>query len=609
MRTADRARSHDVPFLGRVLQQNGSLPPGGLAQALVAQLRLGVRLGEIVRSDFGVDEHAILEGMAQQYGTRVVSLSADPPDTALAHGLSAETCLSTGRIPWRRIAGRIVTATSRPDLIDTRYVQPFVIVSDGDLQAAVAHQFGTTLSNKANLRCPDALSCRSWARPVGRGWLVLIGAFVALGAVAFPALALWVVVLWAMLNLVSVSALRLVALLMQTGLLRRAKVPPTRQTDPRLPVVSVLVPLYKEQAIVPALIRRLQGTDYPKALLDICLVVEANDMITREALQKIDLPVWMRAILVPPSEVQTKPRAMNYALDFCRGSIIGIYDAEDAPEADQIRRVVQTLQAAPPDIACVQGYLDFYNPRRNWLSRCFTIEYAMWFRVVLHGVERLGLPVLLGGTTVFFRRHVLEELGGWDAHNVTEDADLGFRLARKGYRCGFLDTVTREEANNRMVPWIKQRSRWLKGYAMTWITHMRNPVALWRDLGPSGFLAFQVLLLGTLSNFLLAPVVGSFWLIAFGVELPLMHLIPDTVWMLVGRAYVASEVLSFVVGVFAVHRREHRHLLPFVATMPFYWPLGSIAILKALYEVLLRPFYWDKTQHGIDEEPALTPAS
>ena len=173
---------------------------------------------------------------------------------------------------------------------------------------------------------------------------------------------------------------------------------------------------------------------------------------------------------MPADALKTKPRAMNYALPFCRGDIVGVYDAEDRPDPGQIRAVVQHLQAAPPEVACVQGYLDFYNSADNWLSRCFTLEYAIWFRVVLLGVQRLGLPIPLGGTSVFFRRGVLEQIGAWDAHNVTEDADLGMRLARFGYRCEMIASTTWEEANCRVGPWIRQRSRWLKGYALTWAT-------------------------------------------------------------------------------------------------------------------------------------------
>ena len=194
---------------------------------------------------------------------------------------------------------------------------------------------------------------------------------------------------------------------------------------------------------------------------------------TRDALERQALPGWVRVIPVPDAQLRTKPRALNYAMLFARGTVVGVYDAEDAPDPDQIHRVVACFHRGPPTLACVQGVLDFYNPRTNWLARCFTIEYASWFRVILPGMQRLGLAVPLGGTTLFFRRDILDRLGGWDAHNVTEDADLGIRLARHGYYTQLLDTVTQEEANCHVLPWIKQRSRWLKGYAVTWLVHMR----------------------------------------------------------------------------------------------------------------------------------------
>ena len=184
---------------------------------------------------------------------------------------------------------------------------------------------------------------------------------------------------------------------------------------------------------------------------------------------------------------------MNYALDFCRGTIIGVWDAEDAPEPDQIEKVAARFNEAAPNVVCLQGMLDYYNARQNWISRCFTIEYATWWRVVLPGMARLGFVIPLGGTTLFFRRKALEKLGRWDAHNVTEDADLGVRLARHGYVTELIPTVTYEEANCRPWRWVRQRSRWLKGFMITYIVHMRDPAQLLRDLGFKRFMGLQMI--------------------------------------------------------------------------------------------------------------------
>jgi len=327
-------------------------------------------------------------------------------------------------------------------------------------------------------------------------------------------------------------------------------------------------------------------------------VVEAEDHLTRQALEREDLPGWMRIVVVPDGSVKTKPRALNYALDHCRGSIVGVYDAEDAPEPDQIRKVVDRFHARGPDLACLQGRLDFYNPRINWISRCFTIEYAAWFRLLLPGIERLGLAVPLGGTTLFFRRAALEALGRWDAHNVTEDADLGMRIARRGYRTELIDTTTFEEATCRPKSWVKQRSRWIKGFMMTWLTHMRDPVLLWRELGPRKFMGFQLLLAGSVLHALLAPVLWTFWALPLGLPHPVRSVLPEAgIWALVA-SFLAIEVGLIAFGIVGMRRTRHRLTPLWVPTMILYYPLATLAAYKAAWEMLAQPFYWDKTSHG-----------
>ena len=343
---------------------------------------------------------------------------------------------------------------------------------------------------------------------------------------------------------------------------------------------------------------RLSKLTYPKCLLDVLLVIEEADDTTQNMLARIDLPPWIRPVVVPDCQPRTKPRAMNYALDFCEGEIIGVYDAEDAPAPDQITQVVRRFQSLPPDVACIQGVLDYYNPRQNWLARCFTIEYATWFRLILPGISQLGWAIPLGGTTLFFRRAILEHLGGWDAHNVTEDADLGFRLARHGYRTEMLATVTDEEANCRPWAWIRQRSRWLKGYMTTYIVHMRRPGLLIRQLGPWKFLGFQAHFVTALSQFLLAPVLWSFWLVLFGFAHPLDPFISRDLMIGLGSGFLVIEVINITIHASAVAGRRHRHLLPWTPTMHFYTPLGAVAAYKAVYELAVKPYFWDKTQHG-----------
>ena len=304
---------------------------------------------------------------------------------------------------------------------------------------------------------------------------------------------------------------------------------------------------------------------------------------------------------MPPDTLRTKPKAMNYALPFCRGDIVGVYDAEDRPDPGQIRAVVQHLQSAPPEVACVQGYLDFYNSGENWLARCFTLEYAIWFRVVLLGVQRLGLPIPLGGTSVFFRRGVLEQLGGWDAHNVTEDADLGMRLARFGYRCEMIASTTWEEANCRVAALDPPAVALAQGLRRH-LGDAHAPAARRSGAtsGPAGFFGFQTLFLGAITSYLALPL---FWAAAVagpGLRGAALAAVPG--WLV----WAVRRLDDARAGGDAGDRRRRgagtpdgRGCCHGWRRCRFYWPLGAVAAWRAIVEVFTRPSFWHKTEHGI----------
>ena len=596
--------------LGEILLDMKAVDPGDLLKAVALRNRQDVRLGDILLAHGWVTEPALMSALSQQWGARLIDLARDPPDARLIDLFGPEFCLAEGIVPWRKAGAVTVIATARPDGfagLRNRLpagVGPVVMALAGEraIHTAMLAARRTTLIRRAETRVAPHESCRTL---VGRaaGAATLAGVALLAGlALLSPAAAFAPLFVWAVLSLILCSGLKAAAFVSQ---IRATHWPPrqppavARLPMTRLPVVSVMVPLFHETDIAPRLISRLGRLDYPKELLDILLVVEEDDQMTRAALANRRLPHWMRVVTVPHGPIRTKPRALNYALDFCRGSIIGVYDAEDAPEAGQLHEVVRRFNEAGSDVACLQGILDFYNSRHNWLTRCFAIEYAAWFRVVLPGIARLGLVVPLGGTTLFFRRKVLEELGGWDAHNVTEDADLGLRLARHGYRTELIATVTEEEPNGRALPWIKQRSRWQKGFAMTWAVHMRDPLRLWRELGPWRFLGVQIVFLGSLSPAALAPVLWSFWLLIFGLSHPLAAALPGGAIALLSGLFLLSALLDIACGLWAVRDPSHRHLIPWVPTLHFYFPLASLSACKALWELARRPFYWDKTCHGM----------
>ncbi len=595
---------HSRRPLGACLRDRGVISASQLAQALRMQARQNAPLGEILVGEGWASRAEILSALSDQTGLQIADLAQTPPPELCALK-PVKFWLAHNVLPWMRVGPILLVATARPDrfgpvadaLRGSGYTIVPVLAGTEQIDAAIARCFAAPLARAAETRVDARHSCRNWST---RARLGPITAFILLCTLftAFPVAGLAVLLWAALVTLALFLGLRLSGLVAYL-LPDKPAIDEDRPQQSRLPCVSILVPLYKEREIADALIARLRRLTYPKALLDVILVLEEQDEVTRAALRDVNLPSWIRAIEVPQmGPLTTKPRAMNYALDFCRGEILGVWDAEDAPLPDQIETVARHFASAPEDVVCLQGVLDYYNPRTNWRSRCFTIEYNGWFRVILQGIARMGLVVPLGGTTFFFRRDKLSELGGWDAHNVTEDADLGVRLSRAGYRTEIVNTATYEEANFRAWPWVKQRSRWLKGFMVTYLVHMRAPLQLLRDLGPLRFLGVQAFFLGTLGQFLLAPVLWVFWLIFFGLPHPFEQIL--TPGFLAGCVYLflVAEAANLLVGMLGVIAGNRRFLLPWVPTMVIYYPLGVLAAYKGLWELAVNPFFWDKTQHG-----------
>ncbi|MEO8529707.1 MAG: glycosyltransferase [Deltaproteobacteria bacterium] len=513
--------------------------------------------------------------------------------------LGKATCRALGIVPVISAGGMHVLLVSKPwNLPDIRLALPD-LAWGAHLMLVDSDRFEALLAESSGIAdLTDAESCRGWnvARLRRRALLLALG---LAGATVFaPAAVLLSATAIALFSMCAVTALKaLAAVAMLTE--RRTNLFATRRADhPSDPLVSLLVPLYHEGDIAGRLVERLSRLNRPRELLEVLLVVENDDHDTLQRLRDASLAPHFRIIVVPDGPIRTKPRAMNHALGFARGDIIGIYDAEDQPDPRQITAVVEAFARAGPDVACVQGQLDFYNTDASWITRAFTLDYAAWFRVVLPGIARLGLVVPLGGTTLFFRRDAVERLGGWDAWNVTEDADLGLRLARNGWRCEVIATTTHEEAVASVRPWVKQRSRWLKGYAMTWATHMRDPVALWRDLGAWRFVGVQAQFLLTLVQFVAAPLLWSFWLIAFSDIHPLEHLLTSGQLFVLFWLFVSVSVLDAGVQLLGLFKARKMRLWPMIPLMQFYFLLGSVAAYRGLIEMLIRPYHWEKTSHG-----------
>jgi glycosyltransferase XagB len=585
------------------LMREGLVAPHAFLQAL-SQHNDQNRLADRLLAQQAISPQALYAALARHWAVGVADLVAEPPDPRLPQQIGHVTALREGLLPWRKIGDTTVIATAYPEefashkpMLEAQFGR--VIMAVAPLQAietALLALHGPQLALAAETRVSAQESCRSFtAQKLQQLGLIALGSG-GLLTVLSPFGLLQILFVLASLAMLSTNLLKLAVLMSDRP------APPENRNPAiiaQLPAVSIMVALYREASIAARLAERLGRLDYPRDLLDIILVVEAEDDLTRAALAKSSLPSWMRVIVVPAGAVKTKPRALNYALDHCRGSIIGVYDAEDAPEPDQIRKVVDRFYQRGAEVACLQGRLDYYNPRSNWLSRCFTIEYAAWFRMILPGIERLGLAIPLGGTTLFFRRPALEALGGWDAQNVTEDADLGLRLYRHGYRTELIETTTFEEANCHGRAWVKQRSRWIKGYMMTYITHMRDPALLWRQIGARRFIGFQVQFLASILQSLLAPLIWSFWGLAFGLQHPIASAIPPLVLFAATGLMISSGLIFIYFDIKALRKTQHGLNPLWALTLIAYQPLATLAAYRALWELFTKPFYWQKTLHGL----------
>lgn len=366
-----------------------------------------------------------------------------------------------------------------------------------------------------------------------------------------------------------------------------------------LPRYSLLVPLCDEASIVADLIAALGAIDYPRERLEVLLILESMDADTRAAVAATPLPPHIGVVVVPDGSPRTKPRALNFALRRATGDLIVVYDAEDVPEPDQLRRAARLL-ATDPRLGCVQARLNVLNDSETWLTRQFAIEYTVLFDCLLPTLERLGLPVPLGGTSNHFPRAVLDEVGGWDPFNVTEDADLGIRLARSGRTVKVVASTTWEEAPANFKTWLKQRTRWLKGWMQTYLVHMRNPAETARDLGWLQFFGLQVLMGGLILSALVHP---WFYVVAIAEAAygPLRtlhhHMLSDIVTVLGVINLVLGYVTGVALGCVAVAGRGRHRLAASALLMPAYWLLISLAAYRALYQLAVSPYSWEKTQH------------
>ena len=599
--------------IGDALVRDGLLSQTHLDEALVLQARWGTRLGDILLAKGWVRAYDFYRTLSSQFNLPFVDLLKTPPDENLFALGDLDQYAQSLYLPWKQEKEKLLIAVADPSgamlaQLINRYGESaqFVITSKFDIIWNVQRVANARLTDKSVLELARLRPDQS-ARQVFTGrQLSVIG--------VLAALILACLVLWPVVTLIALNSFLSVFFLLSFGLraaltwvgshssidLKVSDAEVAALEDQDLPVYTILVPMYKEPDTLPILSSALRRMDYPLSKLDVKLVLEEDDMETIQAAKDLGLEGIFEIIRVPPSQPKTKPKACNYALNFARGELLTIYDAEDKPEPDQLKKAVVAFRKAPDNVACIQARLNYFNAGENWLTRMFTLEYSLWFDFYLPALEALGIPIPLGGTSNHFKMDVLREANAWDPFNVTEDADLGVRLTQRGYRVGVVNSTTFEEANSHVGNWIRQRSRWFKGYMQTYLVHMRKPVELYRSLGHTGFWGFQFFVGGNLLTALSLPfmlVMFVYWLATrwsgFDIIFPPVVLYISLFNLIIGNGFF---IYLNMLGAF---KRHNFQLMPYALTVPIYWLLMTVAAYKGLWQLIHNPFYWEKTTHGL----------
>lgn len=569
---------------------------------------LGSDLIDLGLAEGWIDEGVLLAELAARMDARVLDRPPQPEAgtpieeslrlrsyrSRLANGETARIISPDGALVRALGEGKLSSPEGRLALIRR---QDFIDALTAHGRDGLALRAATTLPPRFSAR-PEK------NRPIGRErielafWIALVGGLVILMAAA-PLLPL--IVLPILLAPIFIGA-TMVAMGSVLASLRPVPPPPSLP-DAQLPRYTILVPLYREAAVLGDLIARLSRIDYPRDRLEIFLLVEEDDRETREALAHFNGPgrSLFKIFVVPPGQPRTKPRALNAVLPFVTGTLLVVFDAEDAPEPDQLRRAASAFAVAPRELICLQARLGIANPYDGWLPWRFAVDYAALFDTIKSGAARLGWPVPLGGSSNHFRTEALRRVGAWDAWNVTEDADLGIRLARFRHKVGDLPSTTWEEAPASLRLWLNQRTRWMKGWMQTLLVQARAPRDLLGELGPFRAITISLIGLSVVLGALLLP----FVVLAFGLRLAsgvalfsgsIAQGIADT---LLVASLLAAAMLETVPPLLALHGRRSLRLATAILIAPVIYALISFAAWRGLFELIRKPYHWHKTPHGL----------
>ncbi len=603
-----------LPRLGEELASRGLITEEDLGEAIAEQERTGGRIGEILVLGGALEEHALLRVLAERQRLPTIDLSEFDPAKAPVDAIPEPLARRLHCVPIAIDEEYLFVAV--PDAPDRALaeeieehtnlkVRPFLAPA-GEIDALLRRIHGAEYTRVALFdlmeRFPES-SAHIVLSGAQKGALILAGiVLLAAAAVFFMPTAITVFAIASLAYTLN-SGYKLLtgfAALEHHYDLDASPEEVAALDDRELPIYTVLVPLFREAAVLHQLVNSVESLDYPRRKLDVRLLCEEEDDETIDAIKALELPPHFEIIVVPPSQPQTKPKACNFGLLGAKGKYVVIYDAEDRPEPDQLKKAVVMFERSDPSVVCIQAKLNFFNQETNLLTRWFSLEYATLYDLILPGLDARNDPIPLGGTSNHIRLAPLIELGGWDPFNVTEDADLGIRLHKAGYRTIMMDSTTLEEANTKLPSWVRQRSRWIKGYMQTWLVYMRHPLRMMKDVGFKGFLSFQ-LMLGGAFIFLINPFFWALTTVFVFTQAGLIQdLFPGWIYFLAAAQLFFGNFVFMYLGMAAGARRGYHGLAPYALMLPLYWGLMSIAAWKGFIQLFTNPFYWEKTEHGVD---------
>ncbi len=630
----------DVVRLLAILRREGHVTRADCVWATARAKAVGVSPAHVLLTWAKVNRLQLWGAQCELWRIPWVDVRVNQPDPHLASSAGLETCLANGWVPHHINGDALVVATSVPPTAEgaARALSAVVAVIEGATRVEWIGCSDLDIDHMLLTACRDdviwdaaqrlaeehpdetaATGPAPWNYPVLAGTLIIFVAAMVLapvGTLSVFAVGLSVAFVLgtgfkALAAYAGGRALRkqeidnLESLLAEADALpghhRLRHAAPRRVPDAELPVYTILVPAYREEAVIAKLIENLQGLDYPPEKLDVIVLLEEDDELTLNAAKAAKPPGYVRLFVTPHGTPKTKPRACNAGLRFARGEYLVIYDAEDRPHPAQLHDVLSVFEVSDARTVVVQGRLNYFNASSNLLTRMFALEYAAWFDYMLPGLDAMRLPIPLGGTSNHFITAALRDLGGWDAHNVTEDADLGLRATVRGMRVAVVDSTTWEEACSEWKAWIKQRTRWIKGYMITALVHTRNPVASARRLGFKGTVGLILLIAGTPLTFLALPLAWILAVLSFLVAAITHHsMLPEWALKVAIFNMTAGYISVIASSALAMTRRKAWWLVPFAFLNPFYWFLHSIAAWRAAWQLFFTPTVWEKTPHGID---------